>query len=206
MGCLRTRPPSRVFVAWDLPRPQMGARPSRDIVLIPLETTVTETWHMKLSRELQREMLEHLRDCYPNGSDEVVNLGDHGQSTGNLYYLRELGLVTLLDSEYMSGEKAIHQATITAKGLDFIEDDGGVGAILGTVTVKLHEDTLRQLIEAKVQASNLPAEQKSGILKALREAPGETTKQLITKLVDLGMENAPRAIPLIQTLLQGGQP
>lgn len=184
----------------------MGTRPSRDIVLIPLETKVTETWHMKLSRELQREMLEHLRDCYPDGSDEVVNLGDHEQCTGNLYYLRELSLVTLLDSEYISGERAIHLATITAKGLDFIEDDGGVGAILGTVTVKLHEDTLRQLIEAKVQASDLPAEQKSGILKALREAPGETTKQLITKLVDLGMENAPRAIPLIQTLLQGVQP
>ncbi len=159
---------------------------------------------MKLSRELQKEMLEHLRDCYPNGSDEVVNLGDQEQSTGNLYYLRELGLVTLLDSEYMSGEKAIHQAKITAKGLDFIEDDGGVSAILGTITVKLHEDTLRQLIEAKVKVSNAPEDQKTGLLKALREAPGDAIKHLTEKLLDLGLENAPKAFPLIQTLLQSG--
>lgn len=161
---------------------------------------------MKIIRELQRGMLEHLRDCYPEPSEEVMNLGDHDACVGNLHYLRELGLVTLLDSQYVGGTREIHHATITAKGIDFIEDDGGVSAILGTVTVRLHEDTLRQLIEAKVQASNLPDEQKSGILKALREAPGETTKQLITKLVDLGMENAPKAIPLIQTLLQGGPP
>lgn len=184
----------------------MGAGPSRDIVLIPLETMVTETWHMKMIRELQRQMLEHLKDCYPNASDAVMNLGDPKYCAGNLFYLQEHGLVSLAASDYISGAKKIHNATITAKGIDFIEGDGGVTAILGIVTVKLHEDTLRQLIEAKVEASDLPAEQKSGVLKALREAPGETTKQLITKLVDLGMENAPRAIPLIQTLLQGGQP
>jgi len=160
---------------------------------------------MKLIRELQREMLEHLRDCYPEASEDVTSLGDPKYCAGNLYYLRDLGLVTLLDSEYIGGGRSIHCATITAKGLDFIEDDGGVSAVLSTVTVKLHEDTLRQLIEAKVQASDLPEEQKSGILKALREAPGETTKQLITKLVDLGMENAPKAFPLIQTLLQSAQ-
>lgn len=161
---------------------------------------------MKLIRELQKEMLEHLRDCYPEASNEVMNLGDPKYCSGNLYYLRELGLVTLLDSQYTDLGREIHCATITAKGIDFIEDDGGVSAILGTVTVKLHEDTLRQLIEAKLQAANIPEEQKSSILQALREAPGETTKQLITKLVDLGMENAGKAIPLIQTLLQGGQP
>ncbi|MFM9487891.1 hypothetical protein [Pseudomonas monachiensis] len=157
---------------------------------------------MKMIRALQKEMLEHLRDCYPGSSEEVMQLGDPKYCAGNLYYLRELGLVTLIDSEFVDGSRAIHCATITAKGIDFIEDDGGVSAILGTVTVKLHEDTIRQLVEAKLKAADIPEEQKSSILKALREAPGETTKQLITKLVDLGMENAPKAIPLIQTLLQ----
>lgn len=161
---------------------------------------------MKINRALQKEILEHLRDTYPAESSKVGKIGEARETLGNLYYLRELGLIEMVASDYMDGTKKVHHATITAKGIDFLEDDGGVGAILGTVTVKLHQDTLRQLIEAKVQASDLPEEQKSGILKALREAPGETTKQLITKLVDLGMENAPKALPLIQTLLQGGQP
>ena len=159
---------------------------------------------MKTKRELQREILERLRDAYPNTDDSVTGINGDGHTAGNLFYLREHGMVTFYTSDFMDGSRNTYNIAITAKGIDFLEDDGGLSAILGTVTVKLHEDTLRQLIEAKLSATNIPEEQKSSILKALRDAPGETTKQLITKLVDLGMENAPKAIPLIQTLLQGG--
>ena len=163
---------------------------------------------MRLNRELQRSLLEELSDHYPRPTQAVYNLKGFTQTecVTNLLYLEELGLVDSGISHNLNGHPAFVAAKIRAKGLDFLEDDGGVGAALAVVTVKLHEDTLRQLIEAKVQASNLPEEQKNGILKALREAPGETTKQLIAKLVDLGMENAPKAVPLIQTLLLGGQP
>lgn len=160
---------------------------------------------MKIDRKLQREILVYLKGRYPRESGAVTmdaRLGTPEDIQGNLYYLREHRLVELAASTTISGKMEIHHATITARGIDFLEDDGGVSAILDTVTIKLHEETLRQLIEAKLQASDLPEEQKSGILKALREAPGETTKQLIAKLVDLGMENAPKAIPLIQTLLR----
>lgn len=164
---------------------------------------------MKLNRELQRQLLEELRDFYPRRSQSAYQLGGHTQTdcVDNLIYLEELGLVESgVKFSAINTGITLTQSRITAKGIDFLEEDGGVGAILGTLTVKLHEDTLRQLIEAKVQAADLPDEQKSGILKALREAPGETTKQLITKLVDLGMENATKALPLIQTLLQSGHP
>ncbi|KJZ51710.1 DUF2513 domain-containing protein [Pseudomonas marginalis] len=158
---------------------------------------------MKLNRELQRALLEELRDFYPRRTDSAYHLQGYSQTdcVDNLMYLEEQGLVESGIKFTMNGHVTLIQARITARGIDFLEDDGGVGAALAVVTVKLHEDTLRQLIESKVQASNLPEEQKNGILKALREAPGETTKQLITKLVDLGMENATKALPLIQTLL-----
>lgn len=161
---------------------------------------------MKLNRELQRVLLEELRDFYPRRSQSAYHLNGYSQADclDNLMYLEELGLVESGVTFNSNGYVTTNQARITARGIDFLEDDGGVGAALAVVTVKLHEDTLRQLIEAKVQAADIPDEQKSGILKALREAPGETTKQLITKLVDLGMENVPKALPLIQTLLQGG--
>lgn len=168
---------------------------------------------MKLDRDLQRKILERLAAAYPHGLssaeyDQLTEGVEEVVFDANLYYLTQHELIDDCLRFAASGEIMINlgQMTCTAKGMDFLADDGGLGAILGTVTVKLHEDTLRQLIEAKVQSSNLPEEQKNGILKALREAPGETTKQLITKLVDLGMENVPKAIPLIQTLLQGGQP
>lgn len=166
-----------------------------------------------LDRNLQRTILVTLSGIYPRTpSVDVLNKISDGVDDhvfeANLFYLTQHGLIeNCLDLEkYGKAVVTLGKLVCTAKGMDFLADDGGLSATLGTVTVKLHEDTLRQLIEAKVQASTLPEEQKSGILKALREAPGETTKQLITKLVDLGMENAPKAIPLIQTLLQGGQP
>ncbi len=42
-------------------------------------------------------------------------------------------------------------ARITAKSIDLLEDDGGVSAILGVVTAKLHEDTIRNLVLAEVK-------------------------------------------------------
>ncbi|WP_136477014.1 hypothetical protein [Pseudomonas sp. DG56-2] len=157
---------------------------------------------MKIDRALQKKILEHLREVYPRESSSVTKIDDPSQTLGNLYYLRELGLIDIAASDYVNGTKKIHHATITAKGIDFLEDDGGVGAILGTLTVKLHEDTLRQLIEAKVQSASLPEEQKSSLLKALREAPGDAIKQLTTKLVEAGLDHGSKAGPLLQTWIQ----
>jgi len=164
-----------------------------------------------IDRNLQRAILTTLSESYPRTpSVEVLNKISDGVNDhvfeANLFYLTQHGLIeNCLDlKQYGKAVVTIDDLVCTAKGMDFLAGDGGLTAILGTVTVKLHEDTLRQLIEAKVQASALPEEQKSSILKALRDAPGETTKHLITKLVDLGMENAGKAIPLIQTLLQSG--
>ncbi len=166
-----------------------------------------------IDRNLQRAILTTLSEIYPRTpSVEVLNKISDGVNDhvfeANLFYLTQHGLIeNCLDlKQYGKAVVTIDDLVCTAKGMDFLAGDGGLTAILGTVTVKLHEDTLRQLIEAKVQASALPEEQKSSILKALRDAPGETTKHLIMKLVDLGMENAGKAIPLIQTLLQGGHP
>lgn len=166
---------------------------------------------MKLDRALQRKILTALAAVYPRNPshaeiDEVSEGVEEEVFDANLYYLTQHGLVEECITIAMSGEILINMGKLacTAQGMDFLADDGGLSAILGTVTVKLHEDTLRQLIEAKVLASDAPEEQKKSVLKALREAPAETIKHLTTKLVDLGLENAPKALPLLQTLLQSG--
>lgn len=118
-------------------------------------------------------------------------------------YLHEHGLVT---GELVRLQPHIRpgQQTITAKGLDFLADDGGLSAILGVVTVKLHEDTVRQLISQKIEDSSLPEEEKRPLLQAVRELPGEAIKHLTTRLLDLGMDNLPGAVSLIRTVLQSG--
>jgi hypothetical protein len=81
--------------------------------------------------------------------------------------------------------------------MDFLADDGGLSSILGVVTVKLHEDTLKQLIGQRITESDLPAPEKSKLLEQLKTLPGEAIKHLTLKLVDAGLANWPIAVQAI---------
>jgi hypothetical protein len=87
--------------------------------------------------------------------------------------------------------------------LDFLEDDGGLSAVLGVQTIKIHDDTIKDLIEAKILVSDMPQEDKKRFIAKLKELPAETTKHLVLKLVDLGIEKAPGAIGVLGTWLRG---
>ncbi|EIR5426104.1 hypothetical protein LW795_005216, partial [Salmonella enterica] len=55
----------------------------------------------------------------------------------------------------------MNRPAITHKGIDFIRDDGGLGAILNVQTVKFHDSTITAL-EDIIRVANLPDEKKSG--------------------------------------------
>lgn len=115
----------------------------------------------------------------------------------------EHGLISGKSAGAIGRPNEFFLAKATAAGMDFLADDGGLSAILGVVTIKLHDDTIRQLIEARIQSAELPETAKSHLLKSLREAPGETIKLLTEKLLDAGLANLPAALPLIQRVLGG---
>lgn len=155
-----------------------------------------------IDRQLQLQILKRLSEVYPLRSDprQWNDLGPGLKP--NLVYLEEHGLVELNKSELdMFTDILIHGAKITHEGVDFLADDGGLSAVLGVVTVKLHDETIKQLIEAKIQASTLPSDEKSRITLGLRKLPADATKHLVLKLLDLGLEKGPEAILAIQKLL-----
>jgi hypothetical protein len=157
---------------------------------------------VKLDRALQKILLTKLAESYPeevNGHD----LGFEPKITANLFYLREHGLITGQVPNVIGRPMLFISATITANGMDFLADDGGLTAILGVVTVKLHDETIRDLIAARIQDSDLPPEQKTGLIDQLRELRGESIKHLTMKLLDAGLDNLPAALPLIQKALGG---
>jgi hypothetical protein len=92
-------------------------------------------------------------------------------------------------SHSLSGEWSIGAPKITAAGLDFLEDDGGLSAILGTVTVKLHADTIRALLDAKVDEADLPVEEKGLIKSALKAMPAMAFQELTKQLVQMGLQH-----------------
>ncbi|MEK6788489.1 MAG: hypothetical protein AABY68_06020 [Pseudomonadota bacterium] len=163
---------------------------------------------MRLCRQLQREILTKLANANPDSVSEAEftnDLDEEGTNKliANMLYLEEHGLIS-------SGIKQIHQnhftwsgyPRITAKGLDFLADDGGLTAILGTVTIKIHDETLRAMIASRIEDSNLAQPEKSELQKGLQALPAESIKHLTMRLVDKGLESLPAVLPLIQNALQ----
>lgn len=159
---------------------------------------------MKLDRDVQRSILEALQTIYPDQCFDVLNSISVDREIGlaNLFYLTEHQLV---EAKFVNTAGHISDLAgrqrLTAKGSDFLKDDGGVTAILGVVTVKFHEDALKQLIELRLSEAHIPKEEKNRLLQSVRELPAESIKHLTTKLLDLGMDNLPRAVELIRTVL-----
>lgn len=163
---------------------------------------------MKLDRALQREILELLSDHYAGNRQDVfaqteMTEEEDDKYTTNLLYLEAHGLIESGLEQFMDGTWGSAGARITARGLDFLADDGGLTAILGTVTVKLHDDTIRELVALRIEQSDLQPDEKTGLLSQLKALRGESMKHLTMKLLDAGLENAPKALPVIQKFFEG---
>ncbi|AMG36136.1 hypothetical protein [Achromobacter xylosoxidans] len=147
---------------------------------------------MKLDRVVQKVILDTLASRYPDWTRLNALLShldfnlEQQNKLANVYYLEGHGLVETKGNPKGTEGQGLR---ITAKGLDFLEDDGGIGAILGVVTIKLHDDTIKHLIEAKILASDLPAEEKKRWTDQLRSLPAKTIEHLVMKLVDRGLDS-----------------
>lgn len=159
---------------------------------------------MRLNRQLQHEILQRAVEAYPAAlrTEELHFEAETLDVIKTIYYLNAHGLIEAVFSKEL-GYKIQRPFTIKAthKGLDFLADDGGLSAILGTVTIRFHEESLKQLIEFRLAEASLPSEEKSRLLRSVRELPAESIKHLTTRLLDLGMDNLPRAIELIRAAL-----
>lgn len=109
----------------------------------------------------------------------------------NLFYLREHGLVDLRFTKLLDGSIPVSAASITAKGIDFISDDGGLSSVLGVVTVKLHEDTIKALLIQKVSAAAGDDSVKASLVAKIKETPAEALGILTERLLDAGLDQIP---------------
>lgn len=161
---------------------------------------------MKLDRSEQRYLLEELAKVFPKAGNPVLQDDPKNErQDATLRYLEQHGLVqnVRMGIDASSGLRVSLGYAITAAGLDFLADDGGLSAILGVVTIKLHDDTIKELIAQRIQQADIPATEKKRFLDQLRELPAETTKHLVLKLVDMGLEAAPQAMGLLGKYLTG---
>lgn len=146
---------------------------------------------MAIDRQVQKRILELLAAEFPapfnlrrykEFSLDIETVGWH------LAYLEQHGLIACRWDNPISGPKQCLSATMLAKGIDFLEDDGGLSAILGVVTIKFHDDTIKAMVEMRIQESDLPQPDKIKLLDQLKALPAAAVKHLATKLMEKGLE------------------
>lgn len=162
---------------------------------------------MRLDRELQKRILEGLRQIYPeNLKGRYYLLGSaetDADLKANIAYLCEHGLVqsALVENGQQFIGRWYNSVKITAKGLDFLEQDGGLSAIFGIVTIKFHADTIRDLLEANVMNSGLPPAEKRRFVDTLKELPSEVLKTITNKLVEKACESPQVVIDVLANFM-----
>ena len=150
-----------------------------------------------MNRNLQYQIIESLYNSYPKMLDEEdilklasIRISDNPEQNrefyaSNLQYLKEHGLITVeiiysIDN-LLNG---FYNLKITAKGIDFIEQDGGLSAILNVVTVKLHSETIQQLLTAKISEAEIPEEEKNKLKEALKTVQNSALETLTEKAIE----------------------
>ncbi len=161
---------------------------------------------MKLHRTYQLELLRTLAESYPQCHDisqQLKGMNEEAEARyqANIVYLDEQGLVESGIQFGADGHASYGLPRINHKGMDFLADDGGLSAILGVVTIKFHDETLKALVAQKIEKSELTPADKGLWLEALRKLPAETTKHLAVKLMDLGLAHTPDVLRQVGALI-----
>lgn len=160
---------------------------------------------MKLDRDMQHRILQACADIYPEQirpEELLATCGaeDTEQFMANVAYLAEHGLLDCKLRRIVNGPAALGICTITARGLDFLADDGGLTAILGTVVVKLHADTIREMLIAKAEASALAEPEKSALRKQIASLPAAALQTATSRLAQVGLDHVPDLLHWLRTL------
>lgn len=155
----------------------------------------------RIDRDLQRNLLNDLAAHYPDTADYQRQGRESEDVRANLAYLEEHELVTIRWTNSIGSRPLPFSVKITAKGMDFLADDGGLSAILGVVTIKLHEDTLKALLVQKVEAADGDSGVKQQLISKIKAMPAEALGSLTQKSLDAGLEQIPDLVGWLHTLL-----
>jgi hypothetical protein len=163
---------------------------------------------MILNRALQQEILIQTANAYPFAlSYEELSSGiwkntDEKELARELQYLVENKFLDK-DAIFFSIDNQISlgNVKITSRGMDFLQEDGGLSAILNVVTVRFEPDTLKALLTSKINSADIEAEKKSELMKAVEELPADGLRHVMTRVLDKGMENIPHLIPYLSQVL-----
>lgn len=156
-----------------------------------------------LDRALMRKMLETLAEGYPHAVDAKLLMVDpqSRETLRHVAYLAEHGLVENEFLGMLDAGNVLLSSRLTARGLDFLQDDGGLTAVLNVVTVRLDAETIRGLIEERIEADkSMPQAEKSLLMDWVKTAGKEALSEATKRLITAALDQAPSVLQLLQVL------
>lgn len=157
-----------------------------------------------LNRDVQYQILRNLAEVYPREMHGAQVLPDEPDNTANvnLTYLHEHGLITCTFYPTLGDPYPLpHAAKITKDGLDFLSDDGGLSAILGVVTIRFDDLTLKALLVERIEKENGDQGLKAQMIAAVKAMPAEALKAVGEKAIAAGIAGAPAGLHALRIYL-----
>ncbi|WP_434795848.1 hypothetical protein [Citrobacter europaeus] len=145
----------------------------------------------KFDRDLQRNLLTICRAAYPNHtswndfSPEITSVDDIKLSA-NILYLKEHGLLTIREQRSDAPYTFLDHMRITCRGIDFMQDDGGLSAILNVTTIKFHREAV-VVLEDLISISSLNDTDKEKAKSTLGELSTEALKTVVQTVTTAGL-------------------
>ena len=152
------------------------------------------------------DILQKLAETAPDHMDSVEWFKEKANKNlkkyiVNLQYLEQKGLVISHIIRSVDGKySCAFPPELTADGWDYISQEGGVRANIDTITVKIHENTLAQLIYAINQSQNTDQSLKDKLISDLKSLPGKTIASLSTKLICAALSHPAELTSLLQSV------
>ena len=145
----------------------------------------------KFDRELQKHILSCCIDAYPahttwNSFDPEIIQIDDVKLSANIIYLAEHGLLTIREQRSDDPYSFLDHMRATCKGVDFMQNDGGLSAILSVQTIKFHREAV-VVLEDLITISNMDVEQKEKAKSTLGELSTEALKTVVQAATTAGL-------------------
>lgn len=88
------------------------------------------------------------------------------------------------------------------RAFDFLADDGGLSAVLGVVTVKLHADTIKDLLQLRIMDNpHLSEAEKTTWIERIKALSESSLEHLTLKGLDYALEHGQEGIEWLGRLL-----
>lgn len=155
-----------------------------------------------MNRQRQLEILTILDDIHPEALP-ARKFPDHLEPScllSDLFYLQGHNLIEFTYCKKGNAGWSI-TSRITSRGMDFLKDDGGLSAILGVVTIKLHEDTIRELLLIAVDQSATTKSDKETLKATISRTPSTAFSEIVRELCRRAVLQSPDALQLIRDIL-----